>query len=371
MIYEGERHNMEIKNERYNSLDLLKFIAIYFVIVYHFNKLPTNFLINDGFVLFRNYYIRAFLSICVPLFFFVNGALLLNRNFNLKKHTIKIIKIVFLTEFWGLITLIILMFIRGEYLSFPEIVTGTLHLKLGWNNHLWFLQALTVIYIFFPMIKNAYDNNKNIFNFFLIVTLILTFGNVLLFICANLCEFLFGINHFQNNYNFFFDFNALKGNWDYSLGYFMLGGIFLTLKDRINIKNQNKVAIISIAISTLFLMLYGIIVSKNNEEIYDITWYGYNTVFTLINIIAIYTLTLSYKGIGTIGSFIKTVGENSLGIYLLHMFFGYALLPVYEKLIFSTGLFMNLIFSLIILLISLFISLMLKRIPIIKQLFSF
>jgi surface polysaccharide O-acyltransferase-like enzyme len=263
------------------------------------------------------------------------------------------------------------MFIRGEFLSFHEIVKGTLNLKQGWNNHLWFLQALVIIYIFFPIVKNAFDNNKNVFNFFLIVTLILTFGNVLLSICANLCEFLIGINHFHGNYNFFFNFNALNGTWDYSMGYFMLGGIFLTLKDKLNMKNQNKIAIISIAISTLFLMTYGIIMSKSNAEIYDITWYGYDTIFTIINIIALYILTLPYKCVGTIGNFIKIVSENSLGIYLLHILVGYALTPFYEKLIFSTGLFMNFMFSMIILLISLFISLMLKRIPIIKQLISF
>ena len=36
------------------------------------------------------------------------------------------------------------------------------NVKLGYNSHLWFLYALVVLYIFFPLLKNVWDTNVNL-----------------------------------------------------------------------------------------------------------------------------------------------------------------------------------------------------------------
>lgn len=78
-----------ISTDRWNYIDLMEFIGIFFVLIYHSTTYSCSW-IEDGTALsFLRYYLRTILSTCVPLFFFVNGYLLFNRSFNLKKHIIK------------------------------------------------------------------------------------------------------------------------------------------------------------------------------------------------------------------------------------------------------------------------------------------
>ncbi len=69
---------------RYDSIDLIECIAMLFVVMYHSTTVPYDF--NQSAYECVNYFIRAILSTCVPLFFFANGYLLINKKFDLKKH---------------------------------------------------------------------------------------------------------------------------------------------------------------------------------------------------------------------------------------------------------------------------------------------
>ena len=59
--------------ERFENIDLLKALAIYFVVIYHFNIIPINVIEPDSCWNYFNYYLKSILSTCVPIFFFVNG----------------------------------------------------------------------------------------------------------------------------------------------------------------------------------------------------------------------------------------------------------------------------------------------------------
>jgi surface polysaccharide O-acyltransferase-like enzyme len=309
--------------------------------------------------------------VCVPLFFFVNGALLLNKSeLDIKKHVRKIVNICILVVAWGVITLIALSFIRNQSLSFLEIIIGVFKLKMGWINHLWFLEAIIVIYIFFPLIFTTYKNNLKHFYFFFICVMLLTFGNTLLIHCAETISYLFHTFTSSNfNKNFFGDCNAFRGIFGYSIGYFILGGILFYYKDILNTKKYRMLSFIAIPVSMIFLFTYGIIVSRKGNQIWDIVWNGYDSIFTVINVAAIYIISLKYKHKGIIGKGIKLVGENSLGIYLLHVIIGGILKPIYFSMAFSASVFANFLFALIILLSTLLLVVFLKKIPVIKYLF--
>lgn len=94
---------------RYKYLDLLKCIGIYMVCFYHFNTLNFDFL-QGNIKNYFYYFIKGIFSICVALFFMVNGALMLNKELNLKKHIKKILKLIILTYIWGSIQLLIYIF---------------------------------------------------------------------------------------------------------------------------------------------------------------------------------------------------------------------------------------------------------------------
>lgn len=356
--------------ERYEFIDLLKVIAIFFVVIYHFNNLTINLLQTENTFSYFNYFFESIFSTCVPIFFFVNGALLLNRDFSLKKHISKLVTIVILTEVWGIITLLILMPIKNEYMSLFEFVKSLATWRVPWINHLWYLQALVVIYIFFPLIKKTYDSERNNLYFFLVIALLMTFGNVFLFNCANILEFIIGKNYLRENINFFDEFNAFRGIYGYSIVYFILGGLFFKYKEKFYEKKWVMIAISTIVISMLFLTLYGVLMSKSNGEIYDIVWNGYDTIPTLCMVIALFILSLKYKANHKILKVINIVGENSLGIYFVHRIWGSLFLKYFEKLTYSHNILTNLMFTVFILSISLLTVIILKKIPIVKKLFA-
>ena len=81
------------------------------VVSYHATTVDYGIIDGRGYEIF-NYIIRAFLSAGVPLFFFANGFLLMNRPFELKKHVIKLMRIIILTVVWAAINVVSLMLIR-------------------------------------------------------------------------------------------------------------------------------------------------------------------------------------------------------------------------------------------------------------------
>ena len=62
---------------RYDFLDLLKASAIFSVILYHSFTAPYHILGGAPPIAYFRYFFRSILSTCVPIFFLVNGALLL------------------------------------------------------------------------------------------------------------------------------------------------------------------------------------------------------------------------------------------------------------------------------------------------------
>jgi fucose 4-O-acetylase-like acetyltransferase len=134
---------------------------------------------------------------------------------------------------------------------------------------------------------------------------------------------------------------------------------------------NNKMFLLGIILlSMLFLAIYGIIMSKSNGEIFDTVFTGYATIFTLINVLVISCLSVNYKHSGLIGKIIKLIGSNTLGIYLIHVFIGSLLIMFYKTIEILTNIIINLLFALIILMFSLFTIIILKKLPLIKELFK-
>ena len=78
-------------------------MGILFVVIYHATTYKYSWLYSSSAIYTFRYYMRTFLSAGVPIFFFCNGYLLLNRRFCLKKHVFKIVKIIALTGIWDMI----------------------------------------------------------------------------------------------------------------------------------------------------------------------------------------------------------------------------------------------------------------------------
>ena len=361
--------NNNFEKKRYDFVDLLKSIAIFFVLVYHFSMMNSDFIHYENWTSYINYYLKSLLSTCVPLFFFVNGGLLMNKSdLNIRKHIRKITKIIILTVLWGIITLIALSLIREEHLSYIEIIGGVYTLKQGWINHLWFFEALVVIYIFYPLLFNSLKTTPKYFYFFATAVFIFTFLNTFIGEFTKFLSVTLKILESKNfdSINYFSGFNAFKGIYGYSIGYFILGGILFNNQKKLKTQKIKLISIGILPISMALLFIYGVKISVSNNNVWDIVWNGYDNIFTLINVILIFALSLHYKNRGALGKIINLISVNSLGIYLIHLIIG----PIIKPFIPMSGILGTLIFAFSVLFISLFIALTIKKIPLLKNILS-
>lgn len=360
-----------ININRIRNVDLVESIAIIFVVMYHSSNYSVDFLTGGDLVCAVSYWFRTILSTCVPLFFFINGFLLFNKDFILKKHIIKIIKLILLTGIWGIITLFLFMIIKNEYFTIKEFIKALWQWKYGWIHHLWFMGTLICIYCFFPLLKNCYDTNKKIFYFFISISALLTFGNKLI------CEmFTIALNLFFNytkeiNTNLFNMFNPFRGIYGYAFVYFCCGGLISNFVHKIQEqqKRWNLIAISLLIINMTLLFGYGTFVSYMTGKIWDVVWNGYDTIFTFCNVIVIFILSLNYNYNNyTSYKLIKLISINTLGIYFLHwIYIPVTIKYIREYTIFS-NVFGNFVYAIAVVIMSLITIGLIKKIPIIKHL---
>ncbi|MCR5557341.1 MAG: acyltransferase family protein [Butyrivibrio sp.] len=358
------------KKERVYSIDLLESIAMLFVIAYHGTNYGFEFLDDSRNVFYYlSYFFRSIVSCATPLFFFANGYLLLNREFNLKKHIRKCIKLVIITAVWAVIYMFMIMNFKHEILSPKEFLWGIWTWKQDWINFLWFIPSLIVIYIFLPLIKTAFDHNREAFYFFTIITAILTFGNVFLNICCSIASnVVLGTNEIYHT-NWFNNYNPFRNIYGYTIVHFCVGGIAPELKKKIRFLDRPRNTIFVILLSMLGLTVTGVVLSRIQNDYWDVVWNGTETVFTLINVFCIYSLCTEYKGKENwFRKIICAISVNTLGIYFLHM----AVLPFVGAFIYSVDFLYNvpgnLLYGVLTLLATLGLVLVFKKIPLLKEL---
>jgi surface polysaccharide O-acyltransferase-like enzyme len=370
-IHSGPSEVKDLPKEKVDFLDLMKAIASYLVVIYHYNYIDTNIIQGAGLLQFINYYFTAFLPIAVPIFFLTNGALLLNkRSVDLKKHCYKILNFVALVIIWAVLSYLVISWLQNQTIELKELIKSTYMFKQGWTNHLWFLQGLTVVYIFFPIIYSAYHHHPNHLYFFLVVTTILTIGNTVLVNAATIFSYISGIFYNRNfHINFFSGFNAFQGLYGYAFVYFILGGLLMRHRDKLKSRRLRVIAALILLVATGMQCLYAIIASRRNGEIFDIVWHGHDTVFSLLIVLALFVIVLPYRHHGVFGKFIATAGQNTLGVYFLHVLVAEAISPI----LFNSRLsdfFSNAVLAFVLMMIALAITVVMKRIPILRYLVS-
>lgn len=362
----------EINKVRYEFLDLLKSIAIFLVILVHSNSLPSDFTNSNTFASYCNYIINALCFAGVPIFFFVNGALLLNKNFSLKNHYIKIIKIFILTYIWSIITFVVIILIdrSSNNMTKKDIIIGILSFKPGYTAYLWFLPALAILYMFVPLIKKIYDD-KEYFIFFLVIILIFSFGFPLLSSIDYLFSTLFHKQYLSIILSSLSLFNPFKNILSYPIGYFMVGGILFKNRNRLISTKLKILSIFMILLSIILWVSYGIFRSFQENKVYPITNTGYDSICALFFVISTFILCLNYKSQGILGDLISIIGKNSLGIYLIHIIIARLFFPIYNFPLFLGNIILNLLLTFFNLIICLFVCIILKRIPFVKKLLVF
>lgn len=289
------------------SLDVLKTIAITLVIIYHCG-------------LFHDYISAAILSMCVPIFFCINGSLMLRKEYSYLYLLRKNIKIFFLIVIWGLVYSYVGSLSLGEEVT--EVMS--LYRQIGHplkGDHLWFLMVLFSLNIFNPLIYSYIKPNRKQ-RAILLVSLFTVFTlNIIVFrIPFNLRPF------------------SLWGSW--ALIYYMIG--YLIIDCKIVIGNK-RISCFLFAVVSILQMLYNYLQKDASNLVPD----GYQSPFVIL-MVSFLIMTICTDSINILQNrFISFIGKHTLGIYL---FQGILIRLLYEKMQ-GNMLFPVIVFVLCILLV--------------------
>lgn len=358
-----------LEKKRLCHIDLLESIAIFFVVLYHSTFYSFDFMQNGSVINYLLYFGRTILSTCVPLFFFANGYLLFNKDFSLNKHIKKIIRLIVLVFLWGLLLMPLYMLIAGEQFRIKTIIFSLLNLDISWGMNLfWYIGALICIYILFPALKALFDKSEKSFLFFTITCTLFTFG----FVFVNqLLSFVSTVSHNELgdlNFPVFLMFNPFRGSYGYSFVYFCVGGLLCKYEYKllsVNAKKRNVIATLGLLVSCFCLFLVGLFFSKYVDRVlWDVVWNGYDTFFSFFNVLFIYLLCLNFQRNNWL---IRSISCNTLGIFFIH---GLIIRLTCQWIKEHDGLCnlpMNLLYAFFVVCLCLVICILIKKIPIIKN----
>ena len=299
--------------KRYDYLDLLKVIAMLMVVSLHTGLWHANFVQAKSIGSFIQYCIRI---ICegVPIFVLVNGFLLINKNVDIKKHCKKMLKIVFLLLFWTVFSYLLFNIVNKNEIVLKGIIDNTLTFNISnkYNGPLWFLQNLLMLYFLYPIINITYHNNKKIYYYLFGVVAFFTFIGGFITSINNLHILDIGkVNTFINN------IDPLQNG--VFIFYFMLGGVLHDKIEMLDIKKNRVILIVVGLIIYILSVLFTVYIFKHKCVVFKDN-YLYGRLPLAIIICAMFAVVYNYKSKEKIyNKIIKSIGENTLGIFLMHV----------------------------------------------------
>lgn len=353
-INERQIYGNSIMKPYYGFIDLGKAIAIFFVIFYHSFVIKVNIPVQSG-TDFLAYVFYTISGIGVPLFFTINGFLLFGKEFESRKHMKKIRKITVLFIGWAVCILLFLSVAKGDELNPVVFFKDLMRLKIGYINHLWFMEALIYLYICFLGLKLLYDRYLEWF-YILYILFILYF-----FVCPELnrIDLMIGKNLFE------WTMSLPQIYFMYSIVYFMTGGLIRLSYPVWRIKKIHFKwgLLMGILLFEVIHVIFGLVYSMKEHTMFDNAWDSYNSICTLIVIILLMRMAVGMKIEMT---WVKSIATNSFGIYLIHPVL-IALTKEWIMPIAESHIIVQILCSVIYLICSLGVVLILKKIPWIKR----
>ena len=362
-----------VHKDRIAGLDLAKSLAIFLVIFIHY-------IFYTGFVgdTALNNLASTFSVVGVPLFFAVNGYLLMNSRFSADKHLHKILRMVFILLAWKIISLPILSALmrkRIDWKSVPQYLLGGSYdvVPLG---YFWFINALLAIYIVFPILKTVYDDpdGKRYLGYVTIVLgaliFAVTLGDNAKDILASYCghqvpQVLASLSQYN-----------ILGGYGYALVYFIAGGYGHDMAAWLS-RHLSSTRAKNICLSLMALLAWGLLftLQRFQARAKGISFYvdsGYQNVLTLILTIALFQLFIQVRKVPSgLNTIVTAIGSNTLGIYYLHLMLILVTrdLVLHFHLFYKAPMFINLVLVAAIVLIATFISWVGGKIPFFRHLF--
>ena len=315
---------------RNRFIDLMKVLAMLYVVAYHLSNLSYKFLADGSVISCIHYYLRCALVCCVPLFMTANGYLLFRHDFDLRKHLLRTVRYVLQTLFWGVATLAVYDLMYGVKLGFGTFADDLLSWR-GGVIHLWYMGALVIIYLLFPVLKFVYDRNRKLIAYVMAVTFLFSFGNEHINHIVTFADAVRGKPlDWISQYNWFTMFNPVVKIPAFTLVFFCAGGFLEDILSWLRKFPRRRVNLLAAAGLAVFCGIhavdFGLLWKAANNYICPI-WYGYNTVTCIAITACTLVLCANYRGSWAPGArLLEWISRNTLGIYFLHMILIYLFL---------------------------------------------
>lgn len=354
---------MKGNRETIQYFNILKCLAIFLVVFCHMTMLKNDGIIDNIFMLFC--------WICVPCFFMVNGALLFNKNLDIKKHLKKTLMIYVVNLVWRLIYgIIAICFLKLDITNLTKIDILEYLFLFGRikginTDHMYFIEALLGIYLIFPVLYQSFKNEEG--------------KKSLIILCICLFVFAYGINASNFLFKLIGKGNDLSisgvkaislfGQYAHFLLFFILGAFLHSQKHKI--EKIKKIRIISFV--GIILGLLGLVFIKYTlnhtfrwEGIYLEKGYGRFCTFIMSISTFVFVQNIFIKN-KYIDKIINEIGGSTLGIYYMHV----PLLVIFNKYLYGLiklkGVTVNIIKTIVIILISYGLTKIIKKISVLKK----
>lgn len=305
------------------GFDFAKALAVFLVVFVHFAfytlSFPCTKLSNA---------LTSLCVLCVPLFFAVNGALLLNRPFNLNKHVHRLGKLVLMTILWRLISICFFTLIGAiEHPAIKEIILACFgNAPSEWPiGHFWFLDALIATYLFVPLFASACKLDEKPALLFMGILLIISTREYINQLALLFQGALGSTWRGWSTLNASFDKYLPLGQYGFLIIYFMGGAlVYDKTKQLPNLPIEEKSKLIHSAVLALVVSVALIVSLQLGQHIYLGVNYGVNNGYmilpTFVFTMAVLFLALVVLPTNTATSTISEfIGSNSFGVYMLHM----------------------------------------------------
>lgn len=310
--------------ERDSKLDLLKTISMLGVLWIHYGYfyfVDSTDMSVKGIV---RIVLRLLSCTAVPLFFMINGALLLNRDLSdqaiLYKAKNILVKLMVFIPF----TVILYPLIREKRLLSPREI---LNRCWNWNGngvqHLWFLFSLLTIYLLYPFINKVfkmYDCKIKYFYYGLLF--LFTFGNSAINLVLNIISYFSGngADIIYTDTNFFYGPNFLYGWHSWTIVYFVTGAMIYKKSFG---KRSVALSFISVGfMSALYIWVCRIMSLYTGNRHYYLYLGGYNQFILFFLVLALYVLTTKITIPVKVRKVLGVTGSNTLGILFFHRIYG-------------------------------------------------
>ena len=300
---------MDIQKGSHNcSIDVVRAIAIIAVLVCH-----TSIEI-ERMSEYQRLFFFAIGKFGVPFFFLISGYLNIREKNNsidfLRKRANRI-----------LIPFLLWVVLYGMYNYFNGGKFGGDLLLCSPSAHLWYIYALMGLYLITPVLSSFFSNcSRGMFQFYLLCSAVPFFVDYYnLKFEATLI----------NEHSIIYIFNHLAGY----LFYYLLGAYCWRFKDCWLVNGYCKKFILrTLGLFALFLMILYVGNKYFGFTPYQLTRYA--TPGVLVYAVACWHLLYNLKVRSRIGKkMVEEVSTTSFGVYLVHMFIVFAIIPVFIDII--------------------------------------